>query len=69
AAFWWLAVARDSPRRWVRVGVPTVVVLLAVFTIFVGVSLGFTGHMNNFNDENHRLYLRLVKRLSLCRRH
>lgn len=39
---------------------------LSLHTIVVGVLLGFTGHMNNFEEENPALFRRLRDDLSVC---
>lgn len=39
---------------------------LALYTIFVGVCLGFTGHAENFIRENQPLFLELLTRFSVC---
>ena len=39
-------------------------VLFAAHTVFVGLCLGFTGHADNFPQENPRLYQTLIDELS-----
>ena len=39
---------------------------LAVHSVFVGICLGFTGYMNNFESENPKLNRALVDKLSVC---
>ena len=39
---------------------------LSLHSIVVGVLLGFTGHMNNFEEENPELFKHLQEELSVC---
>jgi hypothetical protein len=68
AGFWLLDRARRSQQRALRVIGPTVYAALCVYSIGVGAALGFTGHMDNFNNENPALFESLVKHVSVCQR-
>ena len=70
AAFWLVrphARAVEPRSRLRRAGGSLLFAGLGLHTIVVGVLLGFTGHMNNFEEENPDLYHRLEKKLSVCR--
>ena len=70
AAFWLLRPAAVRVRPFARLRRRAGALLYAVLslhTIAAGVCLGFTGHMNNFQEENPKLFKRLQQELSLCR--
>ncbi|MEY4579953.1 MAG: hypothetical protein RL701_4656, partial [Pseudomonadota bacterium] len=39
---------------------------LALYSIVVGLCLGFSGMTNNFQHQNPKLYAELVQSLSIC---
>jgi hypothetical protein len=61
----WRLLALPS-RRAGRVAVAALVVGLGVFTIVVGVLLGFTGYFDHFKLHNPQLYDRLVGGVHVC---
>jgi hypothetical protein len=66
AVFWMLRRTRGSGLAPLRTTFNVVFVGLALHTITTGVLLGFTGHMDNFEEENPHLFSRLSDEFSLC---
>jgi hypothetical protein len=63
----WALRRTHAPHLWpLRKTFNVVFVGLALHTIVTGVCLGFTGHMDNFEGENPRLFSRLSDELSVC---
>ena len=70
AAFWLVRPAAVRVRPLSRLGRNAGALLyagLALHTIFVGLCLGFTGHMDNFEEQNPKLFRALKDELSVCR--
>jgi hypothetical protein len=65
AGFWMLARSRASGPVWSALA-RVVYVALAVHSVFVGICLGFSGHIDNFRRSNPDLYGRLVDKYSVC---
>lgn len=66
AGIWLLKSAQPSKRLVRRALANGLFVVLALHTIITGLCLGFTGHMDNFRQENPALFERLEERLSVC---
>jgi hypothetical protein len=64
--FWLLDRARASRHAAMRALGPAVYAALCIYSIGVGLCLGFSGHMDNFRLENPDLFESLVKHASLC---
>ena len=67
AGFWLLRRTQRSARLWLRAVGRGLYVGLAAHTIVIGLFLGFSGYMNNFQLENPQLHAWLRERLSTCR--
>jgi hypothetical protein len=67
AAFWLLQSPWVRARRWLRRASFALYFVLATYTCFVGVVLGFTGHTDSFISENKALHKKLETKLSVCR--
>jgi len=63
---WWLCHARAEARPWLRRAIAAGAVATAVFTVAVGVGLGFEGQYGHFRLHNPALLDRLEKALSFC---
>ncbi|MET0391445.1 MAG: hypothetical protein ABW321_36055 [Polyangiales bacterium] len=57
-----------APERVLRWSGRAAFTLLALFSIAVGVGLGFSGFVGNFQRENPVLHYKLVQSLSMCQR-
>jgi hypothetical protein len=66
AGIWMLKRSQRSEHAASRVLATSLFVVLSLHTIVTGACLGFTGHMDNFGNENPALFEKLKAKLSLC---
>jgi hypothetical protein len=68
--FWLIRRSRNNVTHPVlRALGPTTYVLLALHSIVIGLCLGFSGHVDNFETQNPELFGTLKDQLSVCRKH
>lgn len=66
AAFWLRQYADASPRRWVRMGILSTLVLLGVHSCVLGALSSFDTYSHQFLGRNPVMYRYLQERLSFC---
>jgi hypothetical protein len=66
AALWMLRYTRQTRSSALRRVASFGYVSLAAYTIFLGVCLSFSGHYDNFEHANERLFKRLYDTFSIC---
>jgi len=65
----WLLTRVQRTQLWIPRALGTgLFAALGLHSIVVGLLLGFTGHMNNFGEQNPELFKQLVAEFSMCRR-